>query len=54
MKIYKTPTGAFVLVYRPENDKWEEPYSILDIRGGNVVLLTPKGAQKVRSTVVKH
>lgn len=51
--IHKCPIGSPVLVYRPEKDKWEGPYSILDLKGEDVFVLTSKGAQKFRSTVVK-
>lgn len=51
--IHKVPIGFPVLVYRPGNDKWEGSFSILDICGENVTVLTPKGATKFRSTVVK-
>lgn len=51
--IHKTPIGAPVLVYRPKTDKWEGPYSILEINGEDIIVLLPKGPTKFRSTVVK-
>lgn len=52
-EIHKTPIGAPVLIYRPEKDKWEGPYSLLEINGEDVIALLPKGPTKFRSTVVK-
>lgn len=51
--IHKTPISAPVLVYRPEKDKWEGPYSLLEINGENIIVLVAKGPTKFRSTVVK-
>lgn len=51
--ILMTPIGSLVLVYRPEKDQWEGPFSVLEIRDKDVIVLTPKGAVKFRSTVVK-
>lgn len=41
------------MVYRLEKDQWESPYSLLEVSGENVAVLTPKRAIKFRSTVVK-
>lgn len=51
--IHTTPIGAPVLIYRPEKDKWEGPFSILDIQGEDITVLMPKGPAKFRSTVLK-
>lgn len=52
--IHTAPIGSAVLVYRPSKDMWEGPYSLLDIQGEDIIVLTPKGPQKFRSTVVKR
>lgn len=52
--IHNTPIGSPVLVYRPEKDMEEGPYSLLDIQGEDIVVLTSKDSQKFRSTVVKR
>lgn len=53
--IHATPIGHPVLVYRPEKDRWEGSFSLLAIRGEDVVVLLPppSGPTKFRSTVVK-
>lgn len=40
-------------MYRVERDRWEGPYTILDIDRDDVYLLFPHGPSKSRSTVVK-
>lgn len=54
-EIYQTPIGSPVLVYRPEKDKWEGPYSLLELRGEDAIVLLPhpSGPTKFRTTVVK-
>lgn len=51
--IHTTPIGSPVLVYRPEKDLWEGPFSVLDISGEDVKVLLPHGTSNFRSTVVK-
>lgn len=53
--IQKTPTGFPVLVYRPQLDRWDGPYCLLDIKGEylTVMLLPTSGPAEFRSTVVK-
>lgn len=48
-----TPVGAPVLVCYPEKDQWEDPYSILDINGEDVTVLTSIEAQKFQRIVMK-
>lgn len=42
--IHTKPIGAPVFVYRPEKGKSDRPFSLLDIRGEEVIVLTPKKA----------
>lgn len=51
--IWSGPIGSDALVYRIERDRWEEPFTILDIEGNEVHLLHPHGPSKFRFTVVK-
>lgn len=53
--IHQTPIGAPDLVYRPEKDRWESPYSLLDLKGEDAIILLPhpSGLTKFRTTVVK-
>lgn len=47
--------GASVPVYRPEMDKWEGPYSLLDLIGEDAIVLLPhpSGPKILHTTVVK-
>lgn len=40
-------------MFRAEKDRWERPYSLLDIHGEDVAVSTPKVASRFCSTVVK-
>lgn len=51
--IHMIPIGFPVLVYCPEKDQWEGSFSLLEIKDEDVIVLTPKGATKFQSTVVK-
>lgn len=51
--IHTTLRGAPVLVYRPEQNRWDGPYSLFELRDEDVIVLTSKEAQNIRSTVVK-
>lgn len=51
-QIHATPIGSPVLFYCLERDMWEGPFSLLEIRGEDVIALTQKSAQKFRNTVV--
>lgn len=53
--IQNAPIGLPVLIYRPEKDKWEGPYSLLELRGEDAIILLPppSGPTKFRTTVVK-
>lgn len=53
--VHSIPIGGHALVYRPKTDKWEGPFSVLDINGEDVTLLLPppSGPTKFRTTVVR-
>lgn len=54
--IHSAPIDSHVLVYRPEKDIWEGPYTLLDMQGETctVLLPPPSGPSNFRSTVVKR
>lgn len=54
--IHSAPIDSHVLVYRPEIDKWDGPFSLLDIQGETctVLLPPPSGPKQFRTTVVKR
>ena len=54
--LHSAPLDSHVLVYRPELDKWEGPWPLLDIQGETctVLLPPPSGPTPFRSTVVKR
>lgn len=51
--MHNTPIGAPVLVYRPEKDKRDGPYSLLDICGEDVTVPIPEGDAKFINMVLK-
>lgn len=56
LDIKTTPIDLHALVYRPEKDRWEVPYSILDMDDEYCTLLLPppSGPSKFRTTVFKR
>lgn len=54
--IHSAPLDSHVLVYRPELDRWDGPWTLLDIQGETctVLLPPPSGPTKFRTTVVKR
>lgn len=52
--INNSPIGSHVLVYRPEIDKWNGPFALLDMQGEACTILLPSGPTQFRSTVVKR
>lgn len=52
---HETLIGSSVLVYRPHSDRWDGPFSLLDISGVEVKVLLPSrsGRTEFRSTVMK-
>lgn len=56
LDIHTAPLNSNVLVYRPEVDKSDGAWSLLDIQGETctVLLPPPSGPTKLRTTVVKR
>lgn len=52
-ELYKLPSGAQVLVYRQNSQKWEGPFTFIHIDGETVVVQLPSGRRIFRSSVVK-
>lgn len=54
--IHSAPIDSHVLVYRPELDKWDGPFMLLEIQGEacTVLLPPPSGPKQFRTTVVKR
>lgn len=52
---HSTPFYSHLLVYRPEKDMWEGPFTLLDIHGEvcTVLLPLPSVPSKFRTTIVK-
>lgn len=50
--IHEAETGSPALVYLPEKDQRKNSYSILNIDREGITVISSKGAQKFRSTVV--
>lgn len=53
--IHSVQIGGHALVYRPKKDRWEGPYSVLDINGENITVLLspPSGPTKFCLTDMK-
>lgn len=50
---YKNSSRHPVLVYRSKIDKWDGSFSLPDIRGEDVMVLTSKEETKFQSTLIK-
>lgn len=54
--VHTAPIDSHVLVYRPEKDLWDGPYTLFDVQGETctVLLPPPSGPSNFWSTVVKR
>lgn len=45
--IYMTPIAFQLLLYRVEKNQWKDPFSILEIKDEDIIVLTTKGGKEL-------